>query len=88
MTLAEALAWALEVVECGDFDKWPNANMWDAEAYKIGLAEAKKALESAAEADQTLKHIRDLAEENAKGMDGYEQIAEWAKKVVGEKGSN
>ena len=28
---------------------------------------------------QTLKHILNLAEENMKGMDGYEQIAEWAR---------
>lgn len=31
---------------------------------------------------QTLKHIQDLAEENTKGMDGYEQIAEWARNQI------
>lgn len=31
---------------------------------------------------KTLTHILDLAEECTKGMDGYEQIAEWAKNAL------
>jgi hypothetical protein len=32
---------------------------------------------------QTLRHILDMAEENTKGIDGYEQIAEWARNALG-----
>ena len=31
---------------------------------------------------QFLIHIQDLAEENQKGMDGYEMINEWATKAL------
>jgi hypothetical protein len=29
-----------------------------------------------------LSHIRDMAIENTKGLDGYDQIAEWADKAL------
>ena len=31
---------------------------------------------------ECLRHILDLADENAKGIDGYEQIAEWSRNLL------
>ena len=31
---------------------------------------------------EVLEHILKLADENAKGMDGYEQIAEWSRAII------
>ncbi len=48
-----------------------------------GWGEAIDPVGSPAHQNQTLKHILDLAEENMKGQDGYEMIAEWARKAIG-----
>lgn len=39
-------------------------------------------LEQRDELLQTMRHILDLADEQAKGIDGYEQIAEWARSAI------
>lgn len=47
----------------------------DCKITSLGLSSFKDAVNPL----QTLRHILDLAEENMKGIDGYEQIAEWAR---------
>ena len=45
-----------------------------------------KLLSDRARLVEALHHVRELAQENAKGQDGYEIIAEWADSLLRELG--
>lgn len=49
--LKDALKWALEALAASDLATWPDANGWDADAYKLGLQQAKDALAKAGAAE-------------------------------------
>ena len=48
---------------------------------EIDVANARL-IAAALEMLECLRHILDLADENAKGIDGYEQIAEWSRNLL------
>lgn len=56
---------------------------WGAQSIAVcDTAEQAHLIAAAPDLLPTLRHIEDLAGENAKGQDGYELIHEWAHKAI------
>ena len=58
----------------------------DADAHRIDAAYIAHAANAYPRLIDALHHVRELAQENAKGQDGYEIIAEWTDSLLRELG--